>query len=866
MAVTPMMQQYLDAKENYPDAILFFRMGDFYEMFLDDAVTASRELGLTLTSRDRSDKGEKNPMCGVPHHAADSYIAKLVAKGYKVAICEQMEDPATAKGIVKRDVIRVVTPGTVTDDKLLDDKANNFLCSVALSDGRYGAAFVDITTGELFVTALAEGVQLINEMARYMPSEILLSREAAAEGALVHEMRSRFACLVEKAEIEPDFDSAKEAILTQLSAYTLQEAGLPEEGHIVTSLGILLAYLEETQKMALGHMKSANYYCPGDYMDIDVFTRRNLELTETMRSKSKKGSLLWVLDKTCTSMGGRLLRSFLEKPLVNCAMIQKRLYAVDELVKKTQMRDDIAEALKGINDLERLIGRIVCKSANPRDLISLRQSLLQLPELELLLYQLESPLLADQCRNMDTLGDLLDLLEAAISGDAPLALKDGGIIKDGYDADVDEYRDLMKNGKGAIAKIEAEEKERTGIKTLRVGYNRVFGYYIEVSKSYKDQVPEHYVRKQTLANGERYITEELKELESKVLGAEERVKAREYELFCQIRDTVGENVDRVQKVAYVVALTDVMCSFAEVAAKNHYCMPYVDISDRIEIEGGRHPVVEKMLKDELFVPNDTKLNGSSDRMLIITGPNMAGKSTYMRQVAVIALMAQIGSFVPASSCTVGVCDKIFTRVGASDDLSAGQSTFMVEMTEVSNILKNATAKSLLILDEIGRGTSTYDGLSIAWAVSEYVADKKKLGARTLFATHYHEMTDLETRMDGVKNYNIACKKRGDNITFLRRIVRGGTDDSYGIEVAALAGLPQKVIRRAKEILAAIEQKEGKPKSAASAAAGAHEDGQIGFGDVRAEEIMKEIRQIDLTTLTPIEALNKLYELQKTANS
>ena len=868
--MTPMMKQYQEVKKNYPDAILFFRMGDFFEMFLDDAVTASRELGLTLTSRDRSDNGEKNPMCGVPHHAADSYIAKLVAKGYKVAICEQLEDPATAKGIVKRDVIRVVTPGTVTDDKLLDDKANNFLCAAAKVGDVFGVSFIDITTGELFVTSLSDSTQLVNEIARYMPSEILISTELSEDAVLVKELRSRFSCLVERAENEPDFDSAKELIASQLDSETLRESNLPQDGCVIVSLGILFFYLEETQKMVLGHLRHVTYYCSGDYMDIDIFTRRNLELTETMRSKSKKGSLLWVLDKTCTAMGGRMLRSFVEKPLVNCFMIQQRLCAVEELVKKSQLREDIMEQLKSIHDLERLIGRIVCKSANPRDLLSLRQSLAQLPELELKMYQLEAPLLAQRCRKMDTLGDLLDLLESSIDDNAPLTLKDGGILKKGYNAEVDEYRELMKNGKGALAKIEAEEKERTGIKTLRVGYNRVFGYYIEVSKSYKDQVPQHYIRKQTLVNGERYITEELKELEGKLLGAEERVKTREFELFCEIRDIVGQNVERVQEAAYTIALCDVMCSFAEVAAKNHYCMPYVGMSDRIEITDGRHPVVEKVLQDELFVPNDTKLNCTEDRMLIITGPNMAGKSTYMRQVAIIVLMAQIGSFVPASSCTVGVCDKIFTRVGASDDLSAGQSTFMVEMSEVSNILKNATAKSLLVLDEIGRGTSTYDGLSIAWAVSEYIADKKKLGARTLFATHYHEMTHLEGQMDGVKNYSIACKKRGDDITFLRRIVRGGTDDSYGIEVAALAGIPGKVIKRAKEILAAVEKKEGAPHSINSSAKTISkqtaDSDQIGFGDMRAEEILRQLEEMDLSTLTPIEALNRLYDFQKLAKS
>ncbi len=863
--MTPMMQQYLEVKESYPDTILFFRMGDFFEMFLDDAVTASRELGLTLTSRNKSEGGNNPPMCGVPHHAADGYIAKLVAKGYKVAVCEQVEDPKQAKGIVKREVVRIVTPGTVTDDILLDEKRNNFLCSIALVDEHYGVAFSDITTGEMFVTELMTRAQLINELARYAPSEILLTERSAEQIGLLEELAARFDCLVERAKTEPDFDHCKESICLQFGVEQLRDIGLREEGHILLSVGVLLLYLEQTQKGTLGHMKALRYYGSEDYMDIDIFTRRNLELTETMRTKNKKGSLLWVLDHTETSMGGRLMRSFVEKPLLNCGMIQKRLYAVDELVKKQTLREGLLESCKNIHDLERLIGRIVCRSANARDLLSLAQSISHLPELELLLYQLDAALIKEQMKDMDTMGDILDLLEASIDEEAPLTIKEGGVIKSGFDAEVDEYRDLMKNGKGAIARIEAQEKEKTGIKTLRVGFNRVFGYYIEVSKSYKDQVPEHYIRKQTLANGERYITEELKDLESKVLTAEDRVKAREYELFCAIREKVAESVDRVQKVAYIIALSDVMCSFASVAAKNNYCMPYVDMSDRIEIENGRHPVVEKVLKDELFVPNDTKLNTSSDRMLIITGPNMAGKSTYMRQVAIITLMAQIGSFVPATSCNIGICDKIFTRVGASDDLTAGQSTFMVEMVEVSNILKNATNKSLLILDEIGRGTSTFDGLSIAWAVSEYIADKKKLGARTLFATHYHEMTDLENVSDGVKNYNIACKKRGDEITFLRRIVRGGADDSYGIEVAALAGLPQKVISRAKEILGMIEQKEGKTK-AEKPAVQVEESGQIGFGNMRAEEIMQTISDMDLATISPIEALNKLYELQKIAKS
>lgn len=867
--MTPMMKQYLEVKERYPDAILFFRLGDFYEMFLDDAVLASEILGIALTSRSGNKKKtedgedeERNPMCGVPYHAAQPYIAKLVSQGYKVAVCEQLEDPALAKGIVKRDVTKIITPGTVMDSDSLDEKSNNYLCAIYQFDKKLGVAFSDISTGSLLVTQVSDKLKLINELARYMPSEIILGKSAFDDKKLVAELEARFACLVEQAKEEPEWEHAREIILEQFKKENLSDAGLTEDVHIVNALGMLLSYLDSTQKIAMDHIREVDYYSCDDYMDIDVFTRRNLELTETMRSKNKKGSLLWVLDRTRTSMGGRLLRSFIEKPLVNCTLIQKRLYAVEELTKKAPLREDITECLKSIQDIERLIGKIVCKTANPRDLLALKQSLLSLPELELRMVELESPLLKEQCLQMDTLGDILELLEQSIRDECPISPKDGGVIKTGYDSEVDEYRDLAENGKSVITKIEISEREKTGIKSLRVGYNRVFGYYIEVSKSYKDQVPPHYIRKQTLVNGERYITEELKEWESKVLGADERVKSREYALFCGIRDKVAAEVDRVQMVADIVALLDVMCSFAEVAAKNNYVMPFVDMSDKIEIKDGRHPVVERMLKNELFVPNDTHLNCSQDRLLIITGPNMAGKSTYMRQVAVITLMAQIGSFVPASSCTIGVCDKIFTRVGASDDLSAGQSTFMVEMTEVSNILKNATNRSLLILDEIGRGTSTYDGLSIAWSVCEYVVDRKKIGARTLFATHYHELTELENKMEGVKNYCIACKKRGDDITFLRRIVKGGADDSYGIEVAALAGLPKKVIARAKEILHLVENQDA--RNAVQHTSPQEEEFQLGFEDVRGSEIAEIIETLDLSTLTPIEALNKLYELQNMA--
>ena len=858
--MTPMMRQYLEVKENYPDCILFFRMGDFYEMFLEDAITASRELEIALTSRAKNEEGEKNPMCGVPYHAADSYIDKLISKGYKVAICEQLEDPAEAKGIVKRDVVRVVTPGTVINSKMLDEKKNNFLCTIYGHEDNFGVAFSDLTTGEMFVTHIKSKTKLIDEIARYSPTEIVASSEVFQNKKLRDELKYRFSASVEMGRVEPSRDSCEQLIYQWLNINSLSELHISEEFFTVNALGMILMHFEETQKMQIGHLKSVSAYSQDEYMEIDIFTRRNLELTETMRSKSKKGSLLWVLDKTNTAMGGRLLRSFIEKPLVDCNKISKRLYAVSELYSDTDAREQIKEALENVYDIERLLGKISCKSATPREMISLKQSLQALPEIEKLLSQTKAPLLRQMYDKIDTLTDIAELLEVSISeNDTPVSLKDGGIIKEGFDKEVDEYRNLAENGQSQIMEIEVREREKTGIKTLRTGYNRVFGYYIEVSKSYRDSVPENYIRKQTLANGERYITEELKELETKVLGASEFLKAREYELFCEIREKVANAASRIQSSASVVAHLDVFCSLAEVAARGGYTMPLVDSSDKIDIKSGRHPVVEKMLKDALFVPNDTELDCESNRMLIITGPNMAGKSTYMRQVAVIALMAQIGSFVPAESARIGVCDKIFTRVGASDDLSAGQSTFMVEMTEVAQILKNATKKSLLILDEIGRGTSTFDGLSIAWAVSEYIADKKKIGAKTLFATHYHELTELENKLDGVRNYCIACKKRGDDIIFLRRIIKGGADESYGIEVSALAGLPKEVILRAKEILKNIDNKENRPSTSA-VTTNSEETGQIGFADIKNNRITEELEKLDVTTLTPIEALNKLYEL------
>ena len=861
--MTPMMEQYLAVKKDYKDTILFFRLGDFYEMFLDDAVIASRELGLTLTSRSKGAEKDKNPMCGVPFHAADSYISKLVSKGYKVAICEQLEDPKMVKGIVKRDVVRVVTPGTITDTNALDDKSNNYLCAIYRSDTHYGVAFADITTGDLFVTESQDSGRLINEIARYNPSEIILNALAFSEASLISEMRNRFSCLCEETKFEPAWENSVELILARMEKESLSELGMPEDIHTVNALGQLLTYLEITQKAVLGNLKKIKYYSCDEYMDIDISTRRNLELTLSMRTASKKGTLLWVLDKTKTSMGGRMMKSFVEKPLVNCLAIQKRLYAVAELIKEAETREDLTETLKSVADIERLIGKVAAKTAKKNDLISLKQSVSRLPRILEQIAGLEFSAFAEMCAETDSLCDIFDLIDKSIYEDKAGEESDR-IIKEGFSEELDEYYSLLTNGKAAVLQMEAIEKEKTGIKTLKVSYNKVFGYYIEVSKSYKDMLPEGYIRKQTIANGERYITQELKELEEKILGASDRIKTLESVIFGKVRDEIARSIERILKAAHTIAYIDVLCSLAEVAVKNKYTMPHVDMSDKLIIKDGRHPVVEKVLSDELFVPNDTFLNCEDDRLLIITGPNMAGKSTYMRQVALIAIMAQIGSFVPASDCHIGICDKVFTRVGASDDLSSGQSTFMVEMTEVSNILANATKRSLLILDEIGRGTSTYDGLSIAWSVSEYVADKKKIGARTLFATHYHELTVLENKLDGVKNYCIACKKRGDEITFLRRIIKGGADESYGIEVAALAGLPAKVIKRAKEILSSIDSGEKEMTRPARSEEPVEEGLQLGFDDVRGNEIIEELEKMDLSTFTPIEALNKLYEFQKIA--
>ncbi|MBR6729029.1 MAG: DNA mismatch repair protein MutS, partial [Clostridia bacterium] len=798
--MTPAMERYFELKKEYPDSILFFRMGDFYEMFDEDARIASQVLELTLTSRQKGEDKQpdikNNPMCGVPYHAADVYIGRLTAKGYKVAICEQMADPAEVKGVLPRDVVRVITPGTVTDASQLEEKSNNFLCAAYQDESGIGVAFADISTGEMFLVTLSSHKKLLDELARYKPAEILLSASLFADSNLREDIETRFKTRLEQAKEEPDWAHSRELILAQFSVNHPGEVGLSENTCVINTLGLLLKYVKDTQKTFLKHLRHVNFYAADEFMELDAGTRRNLELTETMRHGDKKGSLLWVLDRTKTAMGGRMLKSFLEKPLTNCTKIQNRLFAVEALLKNQELRLDVMGYLSGVQDLERLIGRIVCKTATPRELVSLKRSLLELPAIELCLARLNSPLIRDLTQRFDALGDILDMLEAAIDDNAPNTMRDGGIIKKGFDEEVDTYRELSENSQAAVTAMELAERERTGIKTLKIGYNRVFGYFIDVPKSFQGALPEEYSRKQTLANNERYITAALKTLEDKLLGAEERQRQREFKLFCDIRDAISKEVARVQQTAAIIATIDVLCSFAETAAKNNYTMPAVDISDSLTIRDGRHPVVEKMLRHELFVPNDAVLNCKEDRFLIVTGPNMAGKSTYMRQVALIVLMAQIGSFVPASSASIGICDKIFTRIGASDDLSAGQSTFMVEMTELSDILQNATSKSLLLLDEIGRGTSTYDGLAIAWSTAEYISGQKKLGSKTLFATHYHELTDLEGMLPGVKNYSIACKKKGDSVTFLRRIVRGGADDSYGIEVAALAGLPQKLISRA----------------------------------------------------------------------
>ncbi len=857
--LTPMMRQYLEIKQQHPDCVLFFRLGDFYEMFDEDARLASKELDLTLTTRDRGkEKSEQTPMCGVPYHSAESYIARLVQRGYKVAICEQMEDPALAKGLVKRDLTRIVTPGTVVESSMLDESKNNYFACVFGEDGRYGLSFCDVSTGAFYAT-YADGPQaidrVISELGRFLPAEVLRGGEAAKNETLTEALKERLGCCADLGAAELFDPQVTEETVTKQFDKSLAALGMQEHGEVWRSAGALLSTLRELQKVSLTHVRELEFYAEGRFLELDLTARRNLELTETLHG-DRRGSLLWVLDQTRTAMGSRMLRSWLEKPLLTPKKIAQRLNAVEELVGLTVERDDLRELLRPVSDLERVTARIVTGAANGRDLISLRNGCEPLPALKAAFQDLKAPLFGVLQEEIDALEEINDLISAAIVDEPPFTVREGGIIREGYSDELDRLRDIVSGGKGTLAQIEAEEKEKTGIKNLRVGYTRVFGYYIEVAKGQVGLVPERYIRRQTLTTGERYVTPELKELESTILTAKDRITALEYELFSTVRDYLASQAERIQRTARAVACLDVIAGFAELAVKNHYCKPEVDLSGEIVIRDGRHPVVERVLKDSLFVPNDAVLDCENNRTAIITGPNMAGKSTYMRQVALIVLMAQIGCFVPAKSARIGVVDRIFTRIGASDDLSMGKSTFMVEMTEVADILKHATARSLLILDEIGRGTSTFDGMAIARAVLEYAADRKRLGAKTLFATHYHELTDIEREIGGVRNYNIAVKKRGSDIVFLRKIVPGAADDSYGVEVAKLAGLPDRVISRARELLKALES--GAPVRTVTVAA----DDQISITSMENDALRKKLESLAVETMTPIEAMNALFELKK----
>lgn len=859
--LSPMMQQYLSMKDEHRDQILMFRLGDFYEMFFDDAVTASRELELTLTGRDCG-LPDRAPMCGVPYHSVENYIARLVKKGYKVAICEQMENPALAKGMVKRDIVRVVTPGTLMEANMLEEGSNNYICSLCPAGERCGLAFADISTGSVLVTEVSGEMAVINELGKYAPHEVIYAEELPQLRSVVGFLKDRLCCAAQAGDRDAyTEETAKKLVTEQFGEDTVTRlAGTPLA---VRALGGLMAYLKVTQFTGLERLLEAKSYLPQEYMRLDVAARRNLELTETMRSREKRGTLFWVLDKTKTSMGRRLLRSSIEQPLLSVNAINRRLNAVTELTRNSILISELAAALDGVYDLERLMTRVVYGNPPVKDMIALGATTARLPAIKELLGEVQCALLREIEQNIDPLEDVARLIGSAIDPDSDIPLKEGGVIREGYDKQLDEARHLSKDIRGILAEIEEREKDATGIRTLRIGYNRVFGYYIEVSNSFKDQVPAHYIRKQTLTNAERYITEEIKELEERVLHAQQEAIDRTAELYEQVRATVAAELPRIQQTAAAVAGLDMLCSLATVALNNNYCCPTVDLSDEIEISEGRHPVVEQLLDGVPFVPNDTKLNNRENQIAVLTGPNMAGKSTYMRQVALIVLMAQVGSFVPAASARIGIVDGIYTRVGASDDLTTGQSTFMVEMSEVANILKEATEKSLLILDEIGRGTSTYDGMSIARAVIEYIADRKKLGAKTLFATHYHELTELEELIPCVKNYNVAVKKRGEDIVFLRRIIPGGVDESYGIEVSKLAGIPRWVIDRAYEVLSSLEEgqtvSEAKVKTRAKPK---EESEQLYFIDEKAEAIKKRLRGADPNTLTPIEALNLIYELKK----
>ena len=876
--LSPMMVHYMETKKQYPDCILFYRLGDFYEMFFEDALTASKVLDITLTGKECGLE-ERAPMCGVPYHAVDSYLYKLVQNGYKVAIAEQMEDPKLAKGLVKREVIRVVTPGTITASQALDETKNNYLMGVVCMGDVYGISICDITTGDYLVSEVTGQRSLLDEINKFSPSEIICNEAFVMSGVDLDDLRNRYQMAVSALESRYFADDACRRVLREhFHVQNLDGLGLGDYDAGVIAAGAVMEYLYETQKNSLNHITTILPYTTGEYMIIDTSTRRNLELLETLREKQRRGSLLWVLDKTKTAMGARLMRTFIEQPLIHRDEILRRQEAIEELNLSYISREEIREYLNPVYDLERLLGRISYKSANPRDLIAFKNSLQMLPFIRDLLKDFHSPLLTNIMNDLDPLEDLFALIDAAIEEDPPLATREGGIIKDGYSEEADRLRHAKTEGKGWLADLEARERDKTGIKNLRVKYNKVFGYYFEVTNSFKSLVPDYFIRKQTLTNAERYTTDELKEMESTILGAEDRLFSLEYNLFCEVRDRIGAEVNRIQKTAKALAGLDVFCSLSLVATRNDYVKPAINEKGTIRIKNGRHPVVELMLKDELFVANDTYLDNGKNRISIITGPNMAGKSTYMRQTALIVLMAQMGSFVPAEEADIGICDRIFTRVGASDDLASGQSTFMVEMTEVANILRNATRSSLIILDEIGRGTSTFDGLSIAWAVVEHISNTKLLGAKTLFATHYHELTELEGTMSGVNNYCIAVKEQGDDIVFLRKIVKGGADKSYGIQVARLAGVPEQVTNRAKELVEELSSADIATKAREIAEAGANVTARPAhkavtkpdevdlnqmtlFATAQSEDIVREIEQVQINEITPVEALNILSRLQ-----
>ena len=873
--MSPMMVHYLETKKQYPDCILFYRLGDFYEMFFEDALTVSKELEITLTGKECGLE-ERAPMCGIPYHALENYLYRLVQKGYKVAIAEQMEDPKLAKGLVKREVIRVVTPGTITSAQALDETKNNYLMGIVYIDERFGIAVSDISTGDFLVTEVETERELADEINKFSPSEIICNDAFFVSGVDTEEVKNRYQTVIAALDSHFFSDEGCRRILKEhFKVGSLDGLGLQDYDTGVIAAGAVMEYMYETQKSTLSHITTIVPYSTGQFMIIDTSTRRNLELLETMREKQKRGTLLWVLDKTKTAMGARLLRTYIEQPLIHKDDIIARQNAIEELNMNYISREEICEYLNPIYDLERLIGRISYKTANPRDLISFRNSLEMLPYIKDLMGEFTTPLLKELWEELDALEDVHDLVSRAIVEDPPISLRDGGIIKDGYHEETDKLRHAKTEGKTWLAELESRERDKTGIKNLKVKYNKVFGYYFEVTNSFKGMVPDYFVRKQTLANAERYTTDELKELEDMILGAEDKLYTLEYGLFCEVRDAIAAEVLRIQQTARAIAGIDVMTSLSVVATKNKYVKPRINEKGVIDIKNGRHPVVEKMMRDDLFVANDTYLDNTKNRLSIITGPNMAGKSTYMRQTALIVLMAQLGSFVPADDANIGICDRIFTRVGASDDLASGQSTFMVEMTEVANILRNATKNSLIVLDEIGRGTSTFDGLSIAWAVVEHISNPKLLGAKTLFATHYHELTELEGTINGVNNYCIAVKEQGDDIVFLRKIVKGGADKSYGVQVAKLAGVPDSVIVRAKELLVELSDADitARAKEIAEAGAGAPKHASIPrpdevdlqqmslFDTVKDDDIVRELGELELGNMTPIDALNTLYRLQ-----